>query len=161
MKHKKKRPEGRFWTKGRMSFPATLRFLCRFCRSFLFFSSRIKLDGYHRDAAMLDAVFVGPLFWLEVALHGKQGAFGEAVERPGVFVFAPGFKIHECGYPVGLVSGLLLTAYGQRETCYTCVGETADFSVLSYETCHCECVLNLFDSMLLEVKKSILRCSKK
>lgn len=61
---------------------------------------------------MLDAVFVCPSFGLEIALHGKQGAFGQVVERPFVLVFAPRLKIQESGHPAGLIAGLLLTAYG-------------------------------------------------
>lgn len=111
---------------------------------------------------MLDAVFVCPSFGLEIALHGKQGAFGQVLERPFVIVFAPRFKIQESGHPAGLIAGFLLTTYSQGETCYTCVGETADLSVLTYETCHCECVLNLFhNSMLLEVKRINFTMPKK
>lgn len=141
---------------------APFRFRCRLRRGFLLFRCRVELDGYHRDAIMLDVVFVCPSFGLEIALHGKQGAFGQVVERPFVLVFAPRLKIQESGHPAGLIAGLLLTAYGQGETCYTCAGETADFSVLTYETCHCECVLNLFhNSMLLEVKQINFTMPKK
>ena len=119
-------------------------FLFRFRRSFLLLDSRIELDSGHHDAVVLHAALVGPLFGLEVALHGEQRAFGELVERPGILVFAPRFHVHQGGYAVGVLAVLLLTGDCQRETGYTCGGELADFSVFSYESGYYEIVLDLF-----------------
>ena len=55
-------------------------FLFRLRRSFLLLYSRIELDSDHHDAVVLHAVLVGPLFRLEITLHGEQRAFGELVE---------------------------------------------------------------------------------
>lgn len=93
---------------------------------------------------MQHAVFVGPLFGLEVALHGKQRALGELVERPGILVLAPRFNVHESGYALGFLTVLLLTGHCQRETCDTCGGELTDFGIFCHESGYCEIVLDLF-----------------
>ena len=92
---------------------AFFRFLLRLCRSFLLVRRRIELVGDHDDAIMFYAVFVGPLFGFEVALHGQQNALGYLGERIGAGVVAPGFHVDESGNTLCFLSILLLTAYCQ------------------------------------------------
>jgi hypothetical protein len=105
---------------------------------------------------------VAPFFGLEIPLDGQHRTLGQLVERPGVLVFTPRLKIHKGGNAFGFLAIILQSAYCQRETCYTCVGELTDFCILSYETGYYEIVFNLFhNELFLEVIKSILRCLKK
>ena len=110
-------------------FLAFFHGLCRLFRSLLLFDGRVELDGHHHDAVAFRAVII-PFFRLEVALDGEHSAFGQDVERPGILVSAPCLDIHKGGNAVGFLTVLLLSAYCQRETCDTGVGELADFSVL-------------------------------
>ena len=107
-------------------------------------NTRVNEIGLSMLEASLMQMDVGPLFGLEVALHGKQRALGELVERPGILVLAPRFNVHESGYALGFFAVLLLTGYCQRETCDTCGGELTDFGIFCHESGYCEIVLDLF-----------------
>lgn len=143
-------------------FLAFFRWFGRLFRSLLLLDGRIELDGDYHDTVVFHTALVAPFFGLEIPLDGQHRTLGQLVERPGVLVFTPRLKIHKGGNAFGFLAIILQSAYCQRETCYTCVGELTDFCILSYETGYYEIVFNLFhNELFLEVIKSILRCLKK
>ena len=159
---KKSDPKAAFVVIRQGLFLAFFRWFGRLFRSFLLLDGRIELDGDHHDTVVFHTALVAPFFGLEIPLDGQHRTLGQLVERPGVLVFTPRLKIHKGGNAFGFLAIILQSAYCQRETCYTCVGELTDFCILSYETGYYEIVFNLFhNELFLEVIKSILRCLKK
>ena len=143
-------------------FLAFLGRLFRLCRwSFLLVWCRIELVCDEDDAVVLGALLINPLVWLEVALDGEQGSLLQLVERINMLVLAPCLKVHKGGNAVGFLAVLLQSAYCQRKTGYTGVGELTDFCIFTYESGYCEIVFNLFhNELLLEVFNQFYAASK-
>ena len=71
---------------------------------------------------------------LEIPLEGEHCAFGQLVERFRMLVLTPYFHIDESRHALGFIAVGFLTADCQGETGYACIGELADFCVLTYKT---------------------------
>lgn len=124
---KEKAAEAAYWKQvSLLAFLFAFRFLCR---NFLFLWSWIERVGNQDYPVMLHTVFICPFFKLEITLYGQQSAFGQLIERLGVFVLTPCFHVDESWDSFGIFAIFLLTAYSNRETCYTSVCELSDFSV--------------------------------
>ena len=108
---------------------------------------------------MKKQIYMWPSYWGKPVAHGSMGA----VSCNNIYSSRAGLEIlNKGGNAFGFLAIILQSAYCQRETCYTCVGELTDFCILSYETGYYEIVFNLFhNELFLEVIKSILRCLKK
>lgn len=84
---------------------------------FRFLHCLVELAGHQLDAVLLDAVFVGPLFRLQIALDGEQRALFQQLERCAA-ALAPGFHAQESGYTGGFIAFVSLRpiANGKRAT---------------------------------------------